>query len=447
MFSATSEFTFTPDYSMGMTLSEDAQSRPMDVTFTEGTLNVTMDGDNYFFEAKLVDQEGKRHHLTYSGPAVWEGEPLGYNPIEEDINVVANTALGSYMSDEAGTMYVTLQFTDMPVDSQGYVAPPGTILSVEVYMPFDENGYIAEGKYEISTTPGADFTLYYGELFDFLGMLFPMGTYASYIDEANTEYLGFATSGTMDVSGSNGYYDIEFNFTTEQGYNITGSYSGPLTIAGMPGEEEEDGFSTLEGDYTLDLSNAVGYGSYYGDYYYTGGGNWYFVLEPSDGLTGDGLQVDLTGVGLDFNAGLPTDTYVAASTDYPEPGEYLVSYATSEGQLGGTLFIGGFDSMGYVSEFAPATEGDFNVTNHGDGTYTLSFSFLDDKGNTWDGEWTGEIIFDNYDTSSAGAPSRMSAGFRNNPITQSEKIEILKQNRLQPITLTSAKATGRKVVK
>lgn len=43
-----------------------------------------------------------------------------------------------------------------------------------------------------------------------------MGTYASYIDEANTEYLGFATSGTMDVSGSNGYYDIEFNFTTEQ---------------------------------------------------------------------------------------------------------------------------------------------------------------------------------------------------------------------------------------
>ena len=103
--------------------------------------------------------------------------------------------------------------------------------------------------------------------------------------------------------------------------------------------------------------------------------------------------------------------------------------------------------MGYVSEFAPATEGDFNVTNHGDGTYTLSFSFLDDKGNTWDGEWTGEIIFDNYDMSSAGAPSRMSAGFRNNPITQSEKIEILKQNRLQPITLTSAKATGRKVVK
>ena len=75
----------------------------------------------------------------------------------------------------------------MPVDSQGYVTPPGTILSVEAYMPFDENGYIAEGKYEISTTPGADFTLYYGELFDFLGMLFPMGTYASYIDEANTE--------------------------------------------------------------------------------------------------------------------------------------------------------------------------------------------------------------------------------------------------------------------
>lgn len=32
----------------------------------------------------------------------------------------------------------------------------------------------------------------------------------------------------MKVSGSDGNYDIEFSFKTEQGYNITGSYSGPL---------------------------------------------------------------------------------------------------------------------------------------------------------------------------------------------------------------------------
>lgn len=31
------------------------------------------------------------------------------------------------------------------------------------------------------------------------------------------------------------------------------------------------------------------------------------------------------------------------------------------------------------------------MENHGDGTYTLSFEFVDDKGYTWDGEWTGNL--------------------------------------------------------
>lgn len=32
-----------------------------------------------------------------------------------------------------------------------------------------------------------------------------------------------------------------------------------------------------------------------------------------------------------------------------------------------------------------------DVTGHGDGTCTFEFSFLDDKGNTWDGKWTGTL--------------------------------------------------------
>lgn len=68
--------------------------------------------------------------------------------------------------------------------------------------------------------------------------------------------------------------------------------------------------------------------------------------------------------------------------------------------LGGTLFMSGYNEEGYVNQFAPATEGDQVIVNNGDGTYQLTFSFLDDLGHTWDGTWSGTITADNYDFSS-----------------------------------------------
>ena len=48
------------------------------------------------------------------------------------------------------------------------------------------------------------------------------------------------------------------------------------------------------------------------------------------------------------------------------------------------------------SEMAPATDGDLIISYNDDGTYTLEFSFLDDMGHTWDGEWTGYITLSKY---------------------------------------------------
>ena len=47
--------------------------------------------------------------------------------------------------------------------------------------------------------------------------------------------------------------------------------------------------------------------------------------------------------------------------------------------------MSGYNEEGYVNQFAPATEGDQVIVNNGDGTYQLTFSFLDDLGHTWDG--------------------------------------------------------------
>lgn len=71
--------------------------------------------------------------------------------------------------------------------------------------------------------------------------------------------------------------------------------------------------------------------------------------------------------------------------------DYMVTDSQSyTGQLTGTMYYGGYEGE-YVTEFAPAVSGDLVIDANADGTYSVSFSFYDDKDNVWDGEWTGII--------------------------------------------------------
>ena len=387
---AIDEFTFTPDYSLGITINEDGTARTMDAVFSEGTLDISIEGDGYVFDARLVDQDGKTHHVTYRGPAAWHSDPLPYTPIGDDLNITPTDAFAQYISEDDGIMCVSIRFTDAE-----------TALTAKAYMPFDENGSLAAGTYEVTVIPGDALTLSPGEILDISGELFPLGTYAFQTDGTGAAHYGPVHTGSMTISGNGGQYSIECDFTTAEGHSIACTYSGEMTVSGIP---SGDGFSTLEGDYTLDLDNAVcSYASYFGDDYGTGGGAWYLMIAPEEGVPGDGLQVDLVGNSLDFEAGIPSGTYTAAPEGVlPEPGQYYAGLY-DDGNLVGTMFLGEFDDYGFASQYAPATGGDLKITNHGDGLYTLSFRFLDDKGNTWDGEWTGTLLFDDYSTFAAAA--------------------------------------------
>ena len=147
--------------------------------------------------------------------------------MEQDLNIEAGTALASYVADDGYVMEVSLQFTDMEVDMEGYVVPPGSIMTVDMFMPFKDNGELNPGTYDVAATY-EDYTVYPGELYyDIL----PMGTYVSYYPDANTEQLGFVVSGAMEISGSAlGGYTVTCDFTTDNGYTIECSYSGNLEI-------------------------------------------------------------------------------------------------------------------------------------------------------------------------------------------------------------------------
>ena len=402
---ATAEFTFTPDISFAATISEDGESRTMNVTFTEGTIDVSKDDSgNYVIEATLVDNNGDRHHITYTGgEGTWKDdsapEQPAYGTVDRDLNMGAITAATSEFvvaSGDKNVMTILFSFTDMPADAEGNVTPPGSILTLEAFMPYDANGYIAQEEYEV--VEGANFYLIVpGRIDDVFGMPAPSGAYVEYVDETGYPYYGAITAGTMKVSGPGyGWYTIEWDFTTAEGYSVTGSWTGNLPTE-MPSE-----FSTLDSDYTLDLSNIEASATYYGDWYVNGGGDWQITLYPPIGTTGgDGLIIDLNAEKLGYDAGIPAGTYTAGAEDFPEPaypevGEYRRGFLSYAGKPQGTCYVGDLDGMRNPSEMAPATDGDLIISYNDDGTYTLEFSFLDDMGHTWDGEWTGYITLSKY---------------------------------------------------
>ena len=392
---ATAEYTFTPDLSGAFTVGASGAMDEMYVIYAEATLEIGLDSDgNYVMTADITDTDGKTHHVEYTGDSgSWRNESLPpYGSIDSDVDLTAYDAAGDFVKASGQeTMFVDLYFSDKMFDDNGNIEGPGYVLTVQGWVPYDMGGSVGAGDYVITSEQGANFNLQKGYFYNEI----PDGTYLTYYDEDGYPSYALVSSGTMSLKNWSGYYEISWNFTTEGGHAVTGSYAGELKVD-MPKE-----FSSLEGDKTLDLSGAVASGTYYGDWYLNDGGNWNLKIQPPYGSTeGDGIQIDLVAERLGFEAGIPSGTYTASADGYPYPaypaiGEYRRGFLDF-GLLSGTGYMSAFNSIGQPGELAPATEGDLIITANEDGSYTIEFSFLDDKGHTWDGEWTGFIELSKY---------------------------------------------------
>lgn len=304
-------------------------------------------------------------------------------PAEEyDVDIAAVYADALYQSDSEGLMDVRMVFTDMEVVGDK-VTPPGAMLYVEALFTLNEEGRLDIGDYNVALE-NAPYTVFPGQVVDYAGVNVTMGTYLSLFDENGIRTEHLVSGGTMSIGGDVQSYDIECRFTTEDGLSVRCIWNGPLVVRDVPGP-----FSTLTDDYTLDLSNAVGSAKYFADLYGTGGANWFIELKPADGVAGDAVNMDLVCEDLDFNSGITAGTYHASLDNTPAPGEYLTG-SMSYSSLLGTVYMGDYID-GYPESYAPATSGDLEIIRNQDGGYTFNFIFQDDKGNVWDGTWTGHV--------------------------------------------------------
>ena len=177
----------------------------------------------------------------------------------------------------------------------------------------------------------------------------------------------------------------------------TGIFNSEATLKEFTTDEMPQGEweSTLTSDYELNLNGAVGTVQYKPGYYGTGDDNWIVSIKSADGVSGDEIKLDFMAEGGSLEAGIPTGTYNVMSVSPDDvkpvagdvlPGEYCYGYLY-------TWYKGDFDADGKPQSVAPAKGGTLNVTNHGDGTYTIEFSFVDDSPlqNEFSGSWTGAI--------------------------------------------------------
>ena len=361
--------------------------------FSEGSVDVSRAGDVYTLEGSFTDEDGNTHHFVYSGELFANSEPDPEpEPTPDAIEIEATLASALYYSDSDGVMNITMQFTDMTPDAEGYVYPPGSLLQLDVYLPYNEDGRIATGIYDVTEMGGEEYTVatYYSSL--------------TYSPDANTDFseYGLRSGGTVEISGSPdfGLYNVTCDLVTEDGIPVKCTYEGYLEVSGMS-------MTTLTGDYELDLEGATGMAAYYGDAYGTGGANWMFILSSTSG--GDGVQVELVGEAADFEAGIPSGEYKPMASDLPSPGEYVPGFIY-DNTLYGSWYVC-TDAQDQPVGYAPAIDGTVNVVNNGDGTYDITFDCVDDAGNVWDGSWTGAIeTFDYSQASSYSVKSAKPAG-------------------------------------
>lgn len=115
--------------------------------------------------------------------------------------------------------------------------------------------FLPEGTYSLSAN-----TMYPGYIDASSGDAF--GTYAQYLPGPGYAVLALISDGTLEVAeDADGIYTIDINLKTAEGFTLSGRYVGEIEIPNIPGS----GFSTLTGDYYVDLSEATEFTTFNGD--------------------------------------------------------------------------------------------------------------------------------------------------------------------------------------
>lgn len=381
-----------------------------------GTADVRHTAKGYDIRFELDAMSGETYNLRYEGPIQFTLAASDYEQLTEDQNITFTGGQGRFYSNWTVPFSsdMTLQFYAGEFDSNQNMTE-GFWLNLPIYMPKVEDEMnpvqkLADGTYKVETREeiynhtNMPFTFEKGALVDFLGTPVYTGTYLTVTEKSGRRYMAVITKGSFTVSGEG--TKVEFDFTTDLGVSIKGSYDGKMTIVNFCDNDEKAPkrpFSLLEGDVTLNFpSDAVSILYQEVESFVEGMQTYQLLITEPDMRRGDFVMLTFFSKA---EGTLENGTYTV--TD--EIGDHCVAPGTID--FGGQMFLSWYgdlsevDNDGYNTKIAPLMGGTITVADGAEpGTKTVTFDTLDDNGHTIKGSWTGKII--DPGVNAAASPSK-----------------------------------------
>ena len=369
------------------------------VIIKEGTITVSNANIKPRIEIEMTTTEGTTFHTVYEGTYFYYYDK-SIEWLKQDMNTTMTSVYSWYLEESPEDRNTNLNITLYEkVDDENWLVPPSSVLIFVGRGEFDNDGILIPGTFTITNDENAsDYTFLAGGCINFMNAPFPVYTNIKYYyDPANSAAIqvGLAKSGTVEIEKDGDNYTLTYDLTTDKGKKLTGSYTGPIVVEGAPKVVEKNEWDLSEDhEVKFDAPNikVKAFGSKLTvENAYT----WQFqFLQYNEGWRyfGDQLYIEIA--------------HSLDETEEPTPGVYKISAGNEigtarKGTFSMTGGVNGFGTGTYFKYFenekvrwtAGATDGEVEVTKNEDGTYTITFDFIDGQAEPkhFKGTWTGVL--------------------------------------------------------
>lgn len=365
------------------------------LTIKEGTMTVTNAETKPRIEIEMTTTEGTTFHTVYEGIYSYYNKSIEW--LEQDMNTTMNSVYSWYLEEMNEGRNVNLNITLYEnIDDSGWLIPPSSVLILVGRGEFDNDGNLIPGTFTLTDGDATDYTFLKGYCVNFMNAPFPSGTNIKYYyDPANSSAIqvGLTDSGTVEIEKNGDNYTLTYDLTTDKGIHLTGSYTGPIVVQDAPKVVEKNEWDLTE-DHELSFNapniKIQAFGS---KYTVSGAYTWQFQFKQYNEnwqYTSDQLTVEVV---CDLD-----------ETEGPAPGVYKISESNEVGTARKGTFnmssgVDGFGTGTYFKYYedgavrwaAGASDGEVEITKNDDGTYTVTFDFLDGQQEPkhFKGTWTG----------------------------------------------------------
>lgn len=392
------EWTFDVTKSSIIVLTEDGPSPAMII---DGTVDVRRDSEGeYDIRMEFTTFSGAQVDMRYKGEVNLPAGFGDFQPFIENVDITFAGGQGRFW----GNWYypfaadLAMQFYQGTIEDD--VLKDGYMLDISFYEPkpaneMDPNQRVADGTYTLETRDAVRYTYLpfryeAGERVEYLGTEYITKTRLTYYAPDGSRKLGLIKGGTFTVS-DNGTKFV-FDFVTEEGISIKGSYSGATLLQNFCDNDvkaPQRPYSTLTENVALNWADgtvAIFYNegkSILDDY-----NTMMLMLTHSSMNQGDYIEIDfftesetVADGTYTVGDGLKVNHVIPGEIDYGR--QMIFSWYGDLDEV---------DADGYNTKLGPITTGTVTISTQSDGKRKVVFNVKDDAGNSITGDYVGTFI-------------------------------------------------------